>query len=44
MKKGTLPQMFDLTATPHQFIAEVKNRIKNIEAAISQPEELWQSI
>jgi len=44
IRKGTLPQRCDLTATPHQFIAEVKNRIKNIDVETSQPEELWQSI
>jgi len=44
IRKGTLPQRYDLTATPHQFIAEVTNRIRNIDVGTSQPEELWQSI
>jgi len=44
IRKGTLPQRYDLTATSHQFIAEVKNRIKHIDVGTSQPEEFWKSI
>jgi len=38
IRKGTLPQRYD------QFIADVKNLMRNIDVGTSQREELWQSI